>query len=61
MADMRKRRARLTERERDALETVALEFLAGHDAELTRAAGLAETVEEAARLLDALNSAVRKL
>lgn len=56
-----KRRPRLTAKERKALATVAQEFLAGHDAEMTMACGVADTEEQGAEFLALLTSAVEKL
>lgn len=51
----------MTKRRRDALWTVASEWMAGHDPEMARAAGLATTIPDAERFMDDLAMGMRAL
>lgn len=53
--------ARLTRAEKDAVQTVLQEFLAGHDAEMACAAGFADTERKAETFIKRINRAVEKL
>lgn len=52
---------RLSRLEKEAVVRVIEEFLAGHDAEMVKACGLADTEKEGSRILRRLSSASEKL